>query len=116
MQESNHDEEEERNKAEAGIARGAARSMGLSAARLPAVGRLPAVPRPMVVRIPRPPAPRVVMPKSAPRVAMPRRLPVKQVAKVSDRVSQGLDLYDLAAESSAKESNLSKLRSFASSK
>jgi hypothetical protein len=111
MQESNHknddegeDEEDLRNKTEAGIARGAVRSLARSAARFPAVGRIP-VARP------------VVLPRPVPmKMVMPRRLPVKQVAKISDRMSQGLDLYDSAAESSANQSHLVKLGSFASSK
>jgi hypothetical protein len=100
-------EHDRRNKTEAGVARGAARSLGTTAARLPAVGRLP-LGRPAVT-VPRPPV-------SVHHGMMPRRLPVKQVAKISDRVSQGIDLYDLAAESSARESHLLRIRSFALSK
>jgi hypothetical protein len=106
--ESNDDvlseEDDRRNKAEAGIARGAVRSMGRSvaktAAKLPAVGRLPAV-RPVPV------------PRSG--AVMPRRLPVKQVAKISDRMSQGLDLYD-SVSSESTQSKVLKLTSFVSSK
>lgn len=103
-------DDDARHKAEAGLVRGAARSLG-RVSRSPMVGRLPA---------PRTVVPRSVttVPSAAPRptgAVMPRRLPVQRVAKVSDRVSQGLDLYDLASASSAKESYISKVRSFASS-
>lgn len=113
--EHDDDEEDRRNKAEAGIARGAARSLGRTAGAARSLGRT-AVTLPTVGRLPMP-RPAVVLPRPPPaRLVMPRRLPVKHVAKISDRVSQGLDLYELAAESSAKESRLLKIRSFASSK
>lgn len=101
-EEKENEEEDRRNKTEAGMARGAVRSLGRTAAQLPAVGRLPAAAKPL--QLPRPAA------------VMPRRLPVKQVAKISDRVSQTLDLYDLAAAESAKESHLAKLLGFTLSK
>jgi hypothetical protein len=98
------EEDDHRNKAEAGIARGAVRSMGRSvaktAAKFPAVGRLPTV-RPV-------PVPRA-------GAVMPRRLPVKQVAKISDRMSQGLDLYD-SVSSESTQSKVLRLTSFVSSK
>lgn len=72
--------------AEAGITRGALRSLGRSAVRLPAVGRLPITRR-----------------GGAP--ALRTRLQVKQVARVSDRVSTGLDLLN-----TAQEANLSRKR------
>ena len=80
---------EERASAEAGVVRGLARSIqttGRQAARFPAVGRLPAASR------------------------LPSRIPVKQVAKISDRVSTGWDVWDTANETGAWK--LSRLRPF----
>jgi hypothetical protein len=111
--ESSGGRDDKRNTAEAGIARGAVRAMSKSATRataqFPSIGSLP---RPMPAKI--------VVPKAAPGVGvvMPRKLPVRQVAKVSDRVSQGLDLYDLAttkSPSNVSESKFSKFRNFATS-
>jgi hypothetical protein len=73
-------EEDPNNASAAGLIRGALRSIGRSAARLPSVGRLP---------IQRP------------------NLPVKQIAKLSDRLSIGLDIYDSASESKLGSTNTS---------
>jgi hypothetical protein len=81
---------DDRGSAEAGVVRGLARSMqtiGRQAVKLPSVGRLPA-PRSGVVR-----------------------LPVKQVAKISDRISTGWSMWDSAQETGAWQA--SRLRQFA---
>lgn len=67
--------------AEAGITRGALRSLGKSAIRLPAVGRLPVARRGVSVR---------------------PRLQVKQIARVSDRVSTGLDVLSTVQKANLK--------------
>jgi hypothetical protein len=83
-------DDEDLNASAAGLIRGALRSIGRSAARLPTVGRLP---------IQRP------------------NLPVKQIAKLSDRLSLGLDIYDSASESKlGSRWRLSRVIQFASSK
>ena len=84
------DEDEDPNASAAGLIRGALRSIGRSAARLPTVGRLP---------IQRP------------------NLPVKQIAKLSDRLSLGFDIYDSASESKlGSRWRLSRVIQFASCK
>jgi hypothetical protein len=84
------DDDEDPNASSAGLIRGALRSIGRSAARLPTVGRLPTQ-RP--------------------------NLPVKQIAKLSDRLSLGLDIYDSASESKlGSRWRLSRVIQFASSK
>jgi hypothetical protein len=84
------DEDEDPNASAAGLIRGALRSIGRSAAKLPTVGRLP---------IQRP------------------NLPIKQIAKLSDRLSLGLDIYDSASESKlGSRWRLSRVIQFASSK
>jgi hypothetical protein len=83
-------EDEDPNASAAGLIRGALRSIGRSAAKLPTVGRLP---------IQRP------------------NLPIKQIAKLSDRLSLGLDIYDSASESKlGSRWRLSRVIQFASSK
>ena len=95
---SSHEDANKGGAAEAGVVRGASRTIGQyiravsqSAARLPSVGRLPG-------KIPR-------------RISMPRKLPVKQVARISDRISQGYDVWDTAKESRLKL-KLSRLKKF----
>jgi hypothetical protein len=92
---AHEDDADERGSAEAGAVRGLARSvqtMGRQAVKLPTLGRLPA-------QAPRMPAPR---PRSS-----GTRIPVKQVAKISDRISTGWDLWDTASETGAwKWSNI----------
>jgi hypothetical protein len=84
------DEDEDPNASAAGLIRGALRSIGRSAAKFPTVGRLP---------IQRP------------------NLPIKQIAKLSDRLSLGLDIYDSASESKlGSRWRLSRVIQFASSK
>jgi hypothetical protein len=102
---------------EAGLVRGAARSLGSSGRqgiammRLPTVGRLPvAAPThgvtPTIFRG------RVAKIKTT---SIPRRIPVKKVAKVSDQVSQGMSLYDSAAESSSSNTSVNTSRGEATS-
>jgi len=122
-------EEEDRNAVEAGLTRGVVRSV----ARFPAVGRLPKAPgtpnvMPKIVPKVKPPviSPKVIplpkklpsLPKpSAPRVptprVLPKEVPVKEVARISDRVSQGLDVYDIA--NNEAKWKLSRIRTFATS-
>ena len=81
---------DDRGSKEAGVVRGLARSMqtiGRHSVKLPSMGRLPA-PRPGGVR-----------------------LPVKQVAKISDRISTGWSMWDSAQETGAWQT--SRLRQFA---
>lgn len=77
----------------AGIVRGFARSVGRSVARLP-IGSLPR------------------------RAVFRRRLPVRQVAKLSDRIATGLDLFSSAVESTEGKQRmiLSRVTSFATCK
>jgi hypothetical protein len=135
---------------EAGFFRGLARSIGrssgttaqkgISMMRMPTIGRLPAttgtIPSPIStantaskVIFRQGPIPKVSPPKIAvnarPSNLIPKRVPVKQVVKVSDHVSQGLSFIDSASESStnsnitqknAFEERIMKLQTFASSK
>ena len=97
---------------EAGIFRGLARSVGrnsgstaqqgISMLRIPTIGRLPATSAAtttatsaskVVLRQPK------ILP-SRPSDFIPRKLSVKQVVKVSDHVSQGINVIDSASESS----------------
>jgi len=131
-----HEQEEDRNAAEAGLARGVVRSVAQKGMRLPVVGRLPvrstAAPRmPRMTSFPKASAPRGVrmpkissikspkFPSAAPRGGvMPRKLPVKDVARLSDRVSLGVDMYGSASEqqTGAHKWRLQLLRNFATSK
>lgn len=133
-----HAQEEDRNAVEAGLARGVVRSVARKGMRLPVVGRLPvsstAAPRmPRMTSFPKASAPPGVrMPKissikgpkfpsaAPPRGGvMPRKLPVKDVARLSDRVSLGVDVYGSASEQQAgvvPKWKLQRLRNFATSK
>ena len=97
---SHDDNSAEAGSTEAGIVRGvsrsvaqravAARTAGRSMAKLPSVGRLPR-------SAPRHVAATTTATKSA------RLVPVKRVARLTDRVSTGWDLWDTAAASSSGE-------------
>lgn len=88
---------------EAGIVRGvsrsvaqravAARSAGRSLAKLPSVGRLPRAPTPRAL----PKAAVGAAPLKAATKAV--KVPVKSVARLTDRVSTGLDLWEMASSS-----------------
>jgi hypothetical protein len=89
---------------EAGIVRGVARSVGritsqkgISMVKLPAVGRLPVAntkpPIPSLFR-----GPKVTTTTGPTATIIPKRISVKQVAKVSDHVSQGISLFDSASD------------------
>ena len=110
---------------EAGVLRGLARSFGrssgntfqkgISMMKIPTIGRLPATAVPsstatvntaskVVFRqgaLPKLPSPR-------PSDFIPRKVPIKQVVKLSDHVSQGISFIDSASESSTK-SNIRKM-------
>ncbi len=119
---------------EAGIFRGLARSVGrnsgstaqqgISMLRIPTIGRLPATSATTTATS----ASKVVFrqPKipSRPSDFIPRKVPVKQVVKVSDHVSQGINVIDSASESStipnkekknSFENRIMQFRTFASS-
>lgn len=133
---------------EAGVFRGIARSIGrssgtstqkgISMMRMPTIGRLPtaAVPSPTIsataaskVVFRQGSIPKVSPPKisvaARPSNFIPKKVPIKQVVKVSDHVSQGLSFIDSASEAStnsskvkrnAFEERIMQLRTFASSK
>lgn len=101
-------QDEDNTSAEAGgIVRGAART-ATTMSRRAVIGRLPkAAPKP----------PRIIIPKGKapmPRI-MPKKVPLKHVARVSDRISTGFDAYDAVTSSSsggtaADEANAMKVR------
>ena len=132
---------------EAGIFRGIARSVGrstgakaqkgLSLMRIPTIGRLPAptIPPPTITAtttskiifrqrtIPTVSSSKISV-SAQPSNFIPRKVPIKQVVKVSDQVSQGISLIDSASESSSNsnktvknafEERIVQLRTFASS-
>jgi hypothetical protein len=77
-------DDDERNKADAGIARGAAQSIGKSLDKsVRTVAKFPSVRR---------------------RITTSRRVPVRRVAQISDKVSQGLEYYGYASETQWKSS------------
>lgn len=91
-----HDADASAGSTEAGIVRGVSRSVAVSRA---GVGRLPLSPR--------------AVPRNVP---VPRRVPVKQVARLTDRMSTGWDVWDAAAsQDSAVQKRRQQLRSFATS-
>ena len=113
----------------AGVVRGVSRSV----VRAPWVGRLPKnVPR----TLPRPVVPKAGIPKSVPKIpATPRppvpkagpspsigsnvlrqKVPVRQVARVTDRLSTGYDVYQSAVESSEQVSTPSNEKQTTASK
>ena len=132
----NCNDDDERNAVEAGMVRGFFRSF----ARFPAIGRLPAakavpkvpqaITKTMPKHLPTMMPKRIHFPKKittalkarAPasghvrvgRGIMRRRVPVKDVARISDRVSQGLDVYDIATKHDS-QGKLSRLASFVTS-
>ncbi|CAJ1933416.1 unnamed protein product [Cylindrotheca closterium] len=88
LSEEDHDTENDLGSEAAGVVRGFTRSLGRGAAR-PMIGRLP-------------------------RQVIRRRLPVKQVARVSDRLSTGYDWWSTAVESQQSSSQRWKqIRAFA---
>ena len=92
-----NDESEDHTSSEsAGIVRGAART-ATTLSRRGIVGRLP---KPAVkpTVIPRGPMPRV----------LPKKMPLKHVAKVSDRLSTGFDAYDAVSSSNANPTSVTK--------
>ena len=99
---SSHDVEKQDGDASAeagGIARGAARTAS-SLSRRAVVGR---VPKPVAAPRITLPTPRSSVQVKVPR-GLPKRIPLKRVAKVSDRLSTGFDAYD-AASSVLEEGN-----------
>ena len=123
---STSDSDEDRNAAEASLVRGVFRSV----TRFPAVGQLPrtagpAMPRSIATAIPKvlpnaaKPSFRMIQALKQARpisvggrsaavragrgIVRRRVVPVKHVARISDRVSQGLDVYGIASSSSSHE-------------
>ena len=106
------EDRDDRGAVEAGVARGVVRSMARQGLRLPAVGRLPL--RAATGGKGFPKAGSSGLPMAAPpRIVMPRRLPVRDVARISDRMSQGLDVWGSAEE--VQWRLLSRLHNFATS-
>ena len=128
--------DDDRNAAEAGMVRGFLRSI----ARFPAIGRLPAspkVPQAIARTMRSKPMPTIVptsvhFPKRLPtalktsmkpasghvrvgRGILRRRVPVKDVARISDRVSQGLEVYEIATQHDSQW-KLSRVASFVTGK
>jgi hypothetical protein len=89
----NQDEDNNTSAEAGGIVRGAART-ATTMSRRAVIGRLPKAP---------PKPPRIIIPKGKapmPRI-MPKKVPIKHVARVSDRISTGFDVYDSVTSSSS---------------
>jgi hypothetical protein len=124
---------------EAGVFRGLTQSIGqragtvaqkgMSMMRMPTIGRLPATVTPSATSSATT-ASKVIMhqrpiPKVSPSNFISRKVPVKQVVKVSDQLSQGISIIDSASESSTNSKMIKKnifkdritmIKTFASSK
>jgi hypothetical protein len=94
---------------EAGIVRGVSRSVAQrgarSMAKLPAVGKLPRTtvkPPRGAVHVPKHVVARTTPKGNAIRSATRRRVPVRRVAKVTDRMSTGLDLWESGTEAATE--------------